>query len=172
MTTRTLTRRALFAGAALVPLLACSAEGQTPRIPHGADETRFASSPWRRLTPQQWRARLSPDAFHILREEGTERVFTSPLLDEHRRGTFACAGCALPLFRSAWKFDSGTGWPSFYRSMEDNLATSDVPGVFDLYREVHCAQCLGHQGHVFTDGPRPTGLRYCIDGVALRFVPA
>ncbi|HWA00375.1 MAG TPA: peptide-methionine (R)-S-oxide reductase MsrB [Caulobacterales bacterium] len=168
-----LTRRALFVGAALLPLLACSAEGQTPpRIPRGADDSRFADSPWRRLTAQEWRARLSPEAFHILREEGTERTFTSPLLDEHRRGTFVCAGCALPLFSSDWKYDSGTGWPSFFRSMEQNLATSDVAGAFDLYREVHCAQCLGHQGHVFTDGPRPTGLRYCIDGVALRFAPA
>ncbi|MES1202145.1 MAG: peptide-methionine (R)-S-oxide reductase MsrB [Pseudomonadota bacterium] len=166
-----LTRRALFAGAAMIPLLACSAEGQTIRIPRGADERHFANSQWRQLTAEQWRARLSPSSFHILREEGTERTFTSPLLDEHRAGTFVCQGCALPLFRSEWKFDSGTGWPSFFRSIEENLATSDA-GAGDLYYEVHCAQCLGHQGHVFTDGPRPTGLRYCIDGVALRFVPA
>ena len=168
----TLSRRALIVGTALVPILACSAEGQTPPIPMGADERRFASSPWRRLTGEQWRARLSPSAFHILREEGTERTFTSPLLDEHRVGVFKCAGCGLELFRSQWKFDSGTGWPSFWRSIETNLATKDVAMALGEYREVHCAQCLGHQGHVFTDGPRPTGLRYCIDGVALQFAPA
>jgi len=167
------TRRALLIGAALLPTLACTAKADTV-IPGGADQRRFANSPWRQLTPDQWRARLSPEAFHILREEGTERTFTSPLLDEHRRGTFVCEGCGLELFRSEWKFNSGTGWPSFYRSIETNLATqpADGPSFFGAYSEVHCAQCLGHQGHVFTDGPLPTGLRYCIDGVALRFVPA
>ena len=122
-------------------------------------------------TPEEWKRQLTPAQYHILREEGTERTFTSPLLDEHRAGVFKCMGCGLELFRSEWKFDSGTGWPSFFRSIETNLATKDVDIALGAYREVHCAQCLGHQGHVFTDGPRPTGLRYCIDGVALTFTP-
>ena len=109
----------------------------------------------------------------MLRHEGTERPFSSPPLNEHRNGTFVCAGCGLALFKSAWKFESGTGWPSFYTEIPGALGKKvDHLLAFEARTEYHCAQCLGHQGHVFKDGPKPTGLRYCNDGVALRFVPA
>ena len=125
-----------------------------------------------RYTPEQWRKRLSPAAFAVLREDATERAFTSPLNDEHRRGTFACAGCALPLFDSATKFDSGTGWPSFYRPLRGGIATRTDSTLGIPRTEVHCRRCGGHIGHVFEDGPPPTGLRYCMNGVALTFAPA
>ena len=132
----------------------------------------YAKSPWRRLTDADWKRRLPPDAYDVLRRNGTERPWTSPLLNEHRTGVFRCLGCELPLFRSQWKFDSGTGWPSFYTSLSGATAKrSDFELGFER-TEYHCARCLGHQGHVFDDGPRPTGLRYCNDGVALRFVAA
>ncbi len=132
----------------------------------------YASSPWRTLSDGDWRRRLPAPAYDVLRREGTETPFTSPLNDEHRRGIFACLGCGLPLFRSDWKFNSGTGWPSFYTSIAGALGKK-ADHVLILERtEYHCARCLGHQGHVFDDGPRPTGLRYCNNGVALKFLPA
>jgi peptide-methionine (R)-S-oxide reductase len=163
-------RRILLLAAAGLLLPACHAEGEEPK--GRGNEARFASSPWRNLTEVQWRERLSPQAFQVLRREGTERAFTSALNDEHRRGTFVCAGCELPLFRSEWKFDSGTGWPSFSRIIRENYGTKADLLLLQPRTEYHCARCLGHQGHVFPDGPRPTGLRYCNNGVALRFVPA
>ena len=108
----------------------------------------------------------------MLRQEGTERPFTSPLIDEHRAGTFACAGCDQPLFDSETKFDSGTGWPSFYTSSMARIGTRSTTRFGMTRTEVHCSNCGGHQGHVFDDGPQPTGLRYCIDGVSLQFIPA
>jgi peptide-methionine (R)-S-oxide reductase len=132
---------------------------------------RFAASPWRKITNAEWKKRLSPLSYQILREDGTERAGTSPLLNEHRKGTFACIACGLPLFKSQWKFDSGTGWPSFYTVIQSNVYKKSDHALLEERTEYHCAQCLGHQGHVFDDGPKPTGLRYCNDGVALKFIP-
>jgi peptide-methionine (R)-S-oxide reductase len=124
------------------------------------------------LSDAQWRKRLGPARYYILREGGTERAFTSPLNKEHRRGTFVCAGCALPLFASSTKFDSGTGWPSFYRPLKGAVVTKSDRSLGMVRTEVLCARCGGHLGHVFDDGPRPTGLRYCMNGLALQFRPA
>jgi peptide-methionine (R)-S-oxide reductase len=120
-------------------------------------------------TPDQWRHILGAQRYHILREAGTERAFTSPLNDEHRKGTFTCAGCALPLFSSTAKFDSGTGWPSFTKPLSNAIGTSSDRSMIVPRTEVHCRRCGGHLGHVFEDGPQPTGLRYCMNGVALTF---
>ena len=135
-------------------------------------ETAFAGTPERKLTDAQWKQRLSPAAYRVLRKEGTERAGSSPLDREKRRGTFVCAGCELPLFKSEWKFDSGTGWPSFYTAIKQNIGTKKDLVMLIPRTEYHCARCLGHQGHVFNDGPQPTGLRYCNNGAALRFVAA
>jgi peptide-methionine (R)-S-oxide reductase len=133
------------------------------RVPSPTDKVK--------LSNDDWRKRLDKTAFNVLREEGTERAGTSPLNDEHRAGVFACAGCDLPLFTSDMKFESGTGWPSFFTT---------IPGVFETKKdnyliyartEYHCARCGGHHGHIFDDGPKPTGLRYCNNGVALKFIP-
>jgi len=120
----------------------------------------------------EWREQLSPEQFRVLRQHGTERPFSSALNDEHRRGTFHCAGCDLPLFASETKFDSGTGWPSFYAPIEGVVRTSSDFSFLMRRTEVHCRRCGGHLGHVFDDGPKPTGLRYCMNGVALRFEAA
>ncbi len=120
-------------------------------------------------TEAEWRRRLSPEAFHILREEGTERPFSSPLNKEKRKGTFHCAGCGSPLFSSRTKYDSGTGWPSFWKPLSLAIGTRKDFKLVYMRIEVHCATCGGHLGHVFDDGPKPTGLRYCINGAAMRF---
>ncbi len=119
----------------------------------------------------EWRKLLTPEQYHVLREEGTERPYTSPLNDEKRAGIYACAGCALPLFSSDTKYDSGTGWPSFYTSFEGAIETKTDFKLILPRKEYHCARCGGHQGHIFKDGPQPTGLRYCNNGVALKFIP-
>jgi peptide-methionine (R)-S-oxide reductase len=120
---------------------------------------------------EEWQRLLTPAQFAVLRHEGTERPFTSPLNSEKRPGVFVCAGCALPLFTSQMKYDSGTGWPSFFTLIPDRLATKEDFKMVLPRTEYHCVRCGGHQGHVFDDGPPPTGLRYCNNGVALRFIP-
>lgn len=122
-------------------------------------------------TEAEWKRLLSPQQFDVLRKAGTERPYSSPLNHEKRAGTFTCAGCQLPLFSSATKFDSGTGWPSFYQPLA-NAVEKDVDNSFGMRREeVLCRRCGGHLGHVFDDGPKPTGLRYCMNGLSLQFVP-
>jgi len=119
----------------------------------------------------EWKALLSPAAYDVLRHQGTERAGTSPLLNEHRDGAFLCAGCALPLFSSRTKFESHTGWPSFYAPLPNAVETTEDRSFLMVRTEVHCRRCGGHLGHVFDDGPPPTGLRYCMNGVALTFRP-
>lgn len=123
------------------------------------------------LADAEWKKRLSRPAYDVLRHEGTERAGSSPLDREKRPGVFVCAGCGLPLFTSAMKFDSGTGWPSFFTTISGVFATSVDRKFFIQRTEYHCVRCGGHHGHVFEDGPEPTGLRYCNNGVALRFIP-
>jgi peptide-methionine (R)-S-oxide reductase len=164
MSTAILDRRAVLTGASLLAL----------GLPGAALAARdaYAGSPWRKVSDAEWRKRLPAASYRVLRHEDTERPFTSPLNKEKRKGTFVCLGCELPLFKSEWKFESGTGWPSFYRVIPGAVGTKIDHKIGVPRTEYHCARCLGHQGHVFEDGPRPTGLRYCNNGVALKFVPA
>jgi peptide-methionine (R)-S-oxide reductase len=158
-------RRGLLLSAAAVTLA-------VPATWAAAAADPYADSPFRKLTDAQWKQRLPAESYDVLRHEGTERPFTSPLLNEHRAGTFACLGCGLPLFESKWKYDSGTGWPSYWTAIPGALGKKADFQLIAERTEYHCARCLGHQGHVFDDGPRPTGLRYCNNGVALKFVAA
>lgn len=125
-----------------------------------------------RRSEAEWRRRLGPQRYAILRQRGTERAFSSPLLKEHRKGVFACAGCGLPLFSSKTKYDSGTGWPSFYAALPNAIGTSRDTAFGMVRVEEHCRRCGGHLGHIFDDGPPPTGKRHCINGLSLTFKPA
>jgi peptide-methionine (R)-S-oxide reductase len=159
----TISRRALLgAGAATIAGVALL------RSPSAAAPSGFRVS----HSPAEWKRLLGPQRYAVLRQASTERPFSSPLLKEHRRGTFVCAGCALPLFSSATKFDSGTGWPSFWQVLPNAVVKRSDRSLMMERTEVLCARCGGHLGHLFDDGPRPTGLRYCMNGLALRFVPA
>jgi peptide-methionine (R)-S-oxide reductase len=134
---------------------------------HGNPDETFEVS----FSDEEWHRRLTPEQYRVLREHGTERAGTSPLDREKRTGVFRCAGCGQPAFASEQKFDSGTGWPSFWQPIEGGVATSEDRGFFMVRTEVHCSRCGGHLGHVFEDGPPPTGLRYCMNGVAMTFEP-
>jgi peptide-methionine (R)-S-oxide reductase len=123
-------------------------------------------------TDEEWMRQLTPAQFRVLRKHGTEPPGSHPLNHEKRKGTFACAGCDLPLFDSETKFESGTGWPSFWKPLDNAIGTQEDRSLFMLRVEVHCRRCGGHGGHVFDDGPKPTGLRYCMNGLSLKFVPA
>jgi peptide-methionine (R)-S-oxide reductase len=153
-------------------LMATAFAAAAPGFALAAGTDPYAASPFRKLGDADWKTRLPRAAYEVLRHEDTEPPGASPLLNEHRKGVFACLGCGLPIFKSEWKFESGTGWPSFYTYIPGSLAKKADFAIGVPRTEYHCAQCLGHHGHVFEDGPKPTGLRYCNNGVALKFIPA
>jgi peptide-methionine (R)-S-oxide reductase len=160
-------RRNFLLGGTAVVALGAAWFSQRPGMSSRAAEGRFEIS----MTDDEWKNKLGAEAYEVLRREGTERPFTSPLNEEHRAGMFSCAGCDLPNFDSATKFDSGTGWPSFYQPLPNAVGETTDTTLGMVRTEVHCSRCGGHLGHVFNDGPQPTGLRYCMNGVALKFTP-
>jgi len=172
-------RRTFALGGSAFALAACgsASTAQTPSAQSSSERKTDVMSAtesnidWAALTKGDWQNRLTDEEFRVLRKEGTERPFSSPFNDEKRPGTFVCAGCALPLFKTEMKFDSGTGWPSFFTMIDGALETKRDFKLVVPRTEYHCSRCGGHQGHVFKDGPRPTGLRYCNNGVALDFIP-
>jgi len=167
----TTTRRHLLLGTVASVASASAALLSASLFPRRATAAGAAEIFEVNYTDAQWRERLSPQQYAVLRREGTERPGSSPLNKEHRPGTFACAGCALPLFASTTKFESGTGWPSFWKPLDNAVATRQDRNYGTVRTEVHCRRCGGHLGHVFDDGPPPTGLRYCMNGVSLTFTP-
>ena len=169
-----LTRRDLSLGTAALTLAACTqtlnqAQASERKMSDTATQTKTPTTDWANLSEREWQERLTEIEFNVLRKEGTERPFSSELNANKAIGTYACAGCALPLFTSDMKFDSGTGWPSFFNVIEGAVGTKSDRKLFMARTEYHCARCGGHQGHIFKDGPAPTGLRYCNNGVALDF---
>ncbi|MGB9304749.1 MAG: peptide-methionine (R)-S-oxide reductase MsrB [Mycobacterium sp.] len=159
------TRRRFFITASVTVLSLAPIGGSGESAPSALADTGFAVT----HTDAEWRNLLTPAQYDVLRNAGTETPFTSPLNDEHRRGVFSCAGCALHLFSSDTKFDSGTGWPSFWRALGNAVLERPDTSHGMMRTEVLCSQCGGHLGHVFDDGPQPTGLRYCMNGVAMTF---
>ena len=159
-------------GLAAIGLAAVGAGWRTHAHANEETMTTTTTSPFEiTKTPEEWRKILTPEQFYVLREHGTERAGTSPLDKNYAAGTYACAGCDLPLFSSQTKFNSGTGWPSFYQPLDKAVGNTVDKSFFMTRTEVHCRRCGGHLGHVFEDGPPPTGLRYCMNGVALKFIP-
>jgi peptide-methionine (R)-S-oxide reductase len=163
----TMDRRAFLLGGTAIVALGAVGWSMRPGTPVEAAEGTFEVS----FTEAEWRKRLTPEQYNILREQGTETPGSSPLLNEHRAGIFSCVGCDLALFDAGTKFESGTGWPSFYQPLPNAVQVSTDNSLGMTRDEVHCRRCGGHLGHVFNDGPQPTGLRYCMDGVALKFTP-
>jgi peptide-methionine (R)-S-oxide reductase len=169
-----LDRRALLtAGVALGALAVTTTYGKSQELAQNKAQkmTTTDTIDFKKLSEAEWKQRLNSAQFDVLRKHGTERAGTSPLNKEKRKGTFACAGCDLPLFSSDTKFESGTGWPSFYQPLPNAISTTTDRSFFMTRTEVNCSRCAGHLGHVFDDGPKPTGLRYCMNGVALKFMP-
>jgi peptide-methionine (R)-S-oxide reductase len=164
-----MTRREFF-GMASVGAVAVAIVGRSVLM--GSNSETANGSLTVRHSDAEWRARLSPASYTVLRQRKTEKPYSSPLVEEHRSGTFACAGCDLPLFSSTTKFDSHTGWPSFWETLPNAITKHPDFELAHLRTEVRCGRCGGHLGHVFVDGPKPTGQRYCMNGVALAFHPA
>jgi len=160
-------RRILQLGGAAAVLGALGVYSLEVRRGDAADAEAFEVT----HTVEEWKKILAPNQFKVLRESATERPFTSPLNDEHRHGVFRCAGCDLDLYSSDTKFDSGTGWPSFYKPLDNAVGTTRDASLGIVRTAVHCRRCGGHLGHVFDDGPKPTGLRYCMNGLAMKFAP-
>jgi peptide-methionine (R)-S-oxide reductase len=158
-------RFVLKAGTSAFGLAVVNAFGWSASLAHAAENGKFEVS----RSDAEWRKLLTPNQYAVLRQEGTERPYTSPLNDEHREGRFVCAGCALDLFSSKTKFDSKTGWPSFWQPLPNAVGQKVDSSVGMTRTEVHCRRCGGHLGHVFDDGPKPTGLRYCMNGMAMKF---
>lgn len=165
-----LTRRDLALGAGALTIAACTQTQSNAEAAETKTMTELSNTDWANLSEREWQEQLTDMEFRVLRKEGTERPFSSPLNDNKAEGTYVCAGCQLPLFTSDMKFDSGTGWPSFFTVIEGNVGEKVDRKLFMARTEYHCKRCGGHQGHVFKDGPKPTGLRYCNNGVALDFI--
>ncbi len=171
-----ITRRFLLSGGTLTAAVAAVGGWRllADNLAHAASAGAAPQTPEKfevTMTDAEWRKKLTPAQYSVLRQEGTERPFSSPLNDEHRKGIFSCAGCQLDLFSSNTKFDSGTGWPSFWAPLTNAVGTTSDRTFGMLRTAVHCHRCGGHLGHVFDDGPKPTGLRYCMNGVAMNFRP-